>query len=177
VGGRLIGGKARRDDLELSGGVLPARAVGKAAEHLYGRPLPRRRVLNRQWHPHLLIPGEAEAERHHAHDGAGRAADRHDPADDRRIVQELSLPDVVTQNHDGLRARHFVGRLERPAEQRPHPGQRKRRRRDLGHAQRFQTAFPREHVAVAHARGAEFGHRLERSPPDREIVEHPRLHA
>ena len=31
--------------------VLPARAVGKAAEHLHGRPFPRRRVLDRQWHP------------------------------------------------------------------------------------------------------------------------------
>ena len=177
VGGRLVGGKACRDDVELRSGVLPARSVGEAAEHLHGRPFPRRHVLDGQWHPYLLIAREAEARRHHAHHGASRAAHRHDTADDRRVVQELSLPDVVTQDHDGLRTRHFVRRLQRPAEQRRHAGERKRRRRDLRHAQRFDTAFAREHVALAHAGGAELRHRLQRPPPDREIVEHPRLHA
>jgi hypothetical protein len=47
--------------------------------------------------------------------GAGRAAHRHDAADDRRVVEELSLPDVVTQDHDGLRTLHFVRRLQRSA--------------------------------------------------------------
>jgi hypothetical protein len=177
VGRRLVGGKACRDDAELRRGILPARSVGEAAEHLHGRPFARRRVLDRQWHPYLLIVREAEARRHHAHHGASRATHRHDAADDRRVVQELSLPDVVTQEHDGLRTRHFVRRLQRPAEQRRHTGQRKRRRRDLRHAQGFDAAFAREHVALAHACGAEFRHRLERPPPDREIVEHPRLHA
>jgi len=32
-------------------------------------------------------------------------------------------------------------------------------------------------VALAHAGGAELRHRLQRPPPDREIVEHPLLHA
>ena len=77
----------------------------------------------------------------------------------------------------GRRTLHFVRRRQRPAEQRRHAGERKRRRRDLRHAQGFDAAFAREHVALAHARGAEFHHRLERPPPDREIVEHPRLHA
>jgi hypothetical protein len=62
-------------------------------------------------------------------------------ADDRRVLQELSLPDVVSQDHDGRRTRHFVHRLERPAEQRRHTGERKRRRRDLRHTQRFHAAF------------------------------------
>ena len=162
VGRRLVGGKACRDDVELRRGVLPARSVGEAAEHLHGRPFSRRRVLDRQWHPDLLIAREAEARRHHAHHGASRAAHRHDAADDRRVVEELSLPDVVTQNDDGLRTRHFVGRLQRPAEQRRDAGERKRRRRDLRHAQRFDTAFAREHVALAQAGGAELGHRLQR---------------
>jgi hypothetical protein len=51
VGGRLVGGKACRDDVELRRGILPARSVGEAAEHLHARPCPRRRVLDRQWHP------------------------------------------------------------------------------------------------------------------------------
>ena len=51
VGGRLVGGKACRDDVELRRGILPARSVGEAAEHLHGRPFARRRVLDRQWHP------------------------------------------------------------------------------------------------------------------------------
>jgi hypothetical protein len=136
----------------------------------------RDRAIDRQWHPYLLIAREAEARRHHAHHGASRATHRHDAADDCRIAEELSLPDVVTQDHHGLRM-HFVRRLQRSAEQRRHAGERKRRRRDLRHAQRFDTAFAREHVALAHARGAEFRHGLQRPPPDREIVEHPRLHA
>ena len=41
----------------------------------------------------------------------------------------------------------------------------------------FDAAFASEHVALAHARGAEFRHRLQRPPPDREIVEHPWFHA
>ena len=135
VGRRLVGGQACRDDVELRSGVLPARSAGEAAEHLHGRPLPRRRVLNGEWHPYLLIAREAEARRHHAHHGASRAAHGHDAADDRRILQELSLPDVVTKDHDGPRTRHFVHRLQGPAEQRRHAGERKRRRRDLGHAQ------------------------------------------
>jgi hypothetical protein len=177
VGGRLVGGKACRNDFQLRRGVLPARAVGEAAEHLHGRPVARRRVLDRQGHPYLLIAREAEARRHHAHHGAGRATHRDDAADDRRVVEELSLPDVFSQDHDRLRTRHFVRRLQRPAEQRQHTGERKRRRGDLRYAQRFDAAFAREHVALAQARGAEFHHRLERPPPDREIVEHPRLHA
>ncbi len=161
----------------LRRGVLPARSVGEAAEHLHGRPFARRRVLDRQWHPELLIVRKAEARRHHADHGASRATHCHDAADDRGVVPELSLPDVVTQEHDGLRTRHVVGRLQRSAEPRRHARERKRRRRDLRHAQRFDTAFAREHVALAHARGAEFCHRLQRPPPDREIVEHPRLDA
>jgi hypothetical protein len=177
VGGRLVGGSACRHDVELRRGIPPARSPGKAAEHLHGRPFARRRVLDRQGHPQLLIAREAETRRHHAHHGAGRASHRHDTADDRRVVEELSLPDVVTQDHDGLRTRHVVRRLQRSAEQRRHAGERKRRRRDLRHAQRFDTALAREHVALAHAGGAELRHRLQRPPPDREIVEHPRLHA
>jgi hypothetical protein len=50
----------------------------------------------------------------------GRATHRHDAADDRQILQELSLPDVVTEDHDGLRTLHFVRRLHGPAEQRRH---------------------------------------------------------
>jgi len=144
---------------------------------LHGRPFARRRVLDRQWHPYLLIEREAEARRHHTHHGTSRTAYRHDAADDRRVVQELSLPNVIAQHHDRLRTLHFVRRLQRSAEQRRHAGERKRRRRDLRHAQGFDAAFVREHVALAHARGAEFRHRLERPPPDREIVEHPRFHA
>ena len=174
---RLVGGQACRDDVELRGGVLPARSVGEPAEHLHGRPFPRRRVLDGQRHPELLIAREAEARRHHAHHGARRAAHRHDAADDGRVVQELSLPDVVAQDHDGLRTRQFVRRLQRPAEQRRHAGERKRRRGDLRQAQGFDAAFAGEDVALAHARGAEFHHRLERAPPDREVVEHSRLHA
>ena len=177
VGGRLVSGKACRDDVELRRGILPARSVGEAAEHLHGRPFPRRHVLNGQWHPYLLIAREAEVRRHHAHDGASRAAYGDDAADDRRVLEELSLPDVVAEDHDGLGTLHFVGRLQRPAEQRRHAGERKRGRRDLRHAQRFDTAFAGEHVALAHAGGAELHHRLQRPLPDREIVEHPRLHA
>ena len=51
VGCRLVGGEASRDDVELRRGVLPARAVSEPAEHLHARPLPRRRILDRQWHP------------------------------------------------------------------------------------------------------------------------------
>jgi hypothetical protein len=177
VGGRLVGGRACRDDVELRRGVLPARSAGEAAEHLHGRPFPGRSILDRQWHPRLLIAREPEARRHHAHHRARRAAHRHDTADDRRIVEELSVPDVVTQDHDGLRSLRFVRRLQRSAEQRRHAGERKGRRRDLRHAERFDTAFAGEHVALAHPGGAKLGHRLQRPPPDREIVEHPRLHA
>ena len=42
VGGRLVGGQACRGDVELRRGVLPARSVGEPAEHLHGRPFPRR---------------------------------------------------------------------------------------------------------------------------------------
>src|SRR5262249_27846341 len=132
---------------------------------------------DRQGHPYLLIVWEAEARRHHAHHRAGRAAHRHDTADDRRVVEELSLPDVVTQDHDGLRTPDFVRRLERPAEQRRHTGERERCRRYLRPRQRFDAAFGREPVALADAGGAEFYHRLQRPPPDREIVEPPLLHA
>ena len=38
VGGRLVGGKACRDDVELRRGILPARSVGEAPEDLHGRP-------------------------------------------------------------------------------------------------------------------------------------------
>ena len=51
VGGRLVGASACGDDLELRRGIPPARSVGEAAEHLHGRAFPRRRVLDRQWHP------------------------------------------------------------------------------------------------------------------------------
>ena len=47
---------------------------------------------------------------------------------------------------------------------------------DLRHAQGFEAAFAGEHVALAHAGGAELRHRLQGPPPEREIVEHPRLH-
>jgi hypothetical protein len=177
VGCRLVGGEARRDDVELRRGILPARAVGEPAEHLHGRPFARRRILDGQGDPQLLITREAEARRHHAHDGASRAAHRHDAADDRRIGQELPVPDVVTQDHDGFRTRRFVCGPQRPAEQRRHTGERKQRRSGLGDAQRFDAAFAGEDVALADAGGAEVRHRLQGPAPDREIAEHPRLDA
>ena len=177
VSRRLAGGGLCRDEFELRGGILPGRSLGEAAEHLHGRTLAWRRILDGQRHPELLIARESEARGHHADDGPGRAADVHHAADDRRVLEELSLPEVVTEDHDRVRTRHFVRRPQRPAEQRRHAGERKRRRGDLRHPQRFDATFPREHVALAHANSAEFRHRFEGSPPDREVVEHPRLYA
>lgn len=82
------------------------------------------------------------------------------------------MPDVVPQDHDGRGAADFVRRLQWPAEQRLHPGERKWRRRDLRHAQGFEPPFTREHVALAEVGGAELDDRVQRPSPDREIVEH-----
>jgi hypothetical protein len=38
AGGRLVGGKACREDVELRRGIPPARSVGEASEYLHGRP-------------------------------------------------------------------------------------------------------------------------------------------
>ncbi len=135
VGDRLVGGEASRDDVHLRGGVLPAHSVSEPAEHLHGWTFSWRRVLDGQWHPQLLITRKAEARRHHADDRASRATHRHDASDDCRVVQELSLPDFVRQDDDRLRIRHFVRRLQRPAEQRGDAGEREGRRGDLGDAQ------------------------------------------